>query len=283
MSTLARLTLDSCRRAVKGSAGRSSATSGEERSVLVRRGALKYLRVRDYLRTLATQERTTGDALPSERELCAQFGVSRMTVRQAVDALVVEGLLERVHGRGMFVARPKVDLQVRLTSFTEEMLRRGMTPSVRNLRAERISADARIATALEIPARETVVHLHQVRLADDEPMSVQHVWLPDSLVPDLLDHGPPESLYSVLDERGLLPGWGEDTVDAGEADADESAALGIDAGRAVLRIARRAFAGDIAVEYSESVYRGDRYTLWVPLARPQPPVVPRHRTPASRR
>lgn len=246
----------------------------------MRRGALKYLRVRDYLRTLATYELAAGDPLPSERQLCARFGVSRMTVRQAVDALVVEGLLQRVHGRGMFVARPKVDLQVRLTSFTEEMQRRGMTPSVRHLVAERIGADARIAAALEIPAGETVVHLHQLRLADDEPMSIQHSWLPDRLVPDLLADDPPDSLYAALDERGLLPVWGEDTVDAGEADREESKALGIGEGRAVLRITRRAFANHVAIEYSESVYRGDRYTLWVPLARPQPSVVPRNRMPA---
>lgn len=283
MCTPARLTLYSCRRAVKGSAGPGSATLGRSCSALVRRRALKYLTVRDYLRALAAQELKAGDALPSERELSSQFGVSRMTVRQAVDALVVEGLLERVHGRGMFVARPKVDLQVRLTSFTEEMKRRGMTPSVRNLRAERLGANVRIAAALEIPAGETVVHLHQLRMADGEPMSVQHSWLPDALVPGLLDDGPPESLYAALEARGLLPGWGEDTVDAGEADAEESSALGIATGRAVLRIVRRAFASDLAVEYSESVYRADRYTLWVPLARPQPSVVPRHRTPAAPR
>jgi GntR family transcriptional regulator len=249
----------------------------------MRRGALKYVRVRDYLRTLATQELAAGDPLPSERELCTKFGVSRMTVRQAVDALVVDGLLERVQGRGMFVARPKVDLQVRLTSFTEEMQRRGMIPSVRHLRAERVDADAGVAAALELPAGDTVVHLYQLRLADGEPMSVQHSWLPDALVPGLLDDGPPQSLYAELNERGLLPVWGEDTVDAGEADDEESRALGIGAGRAVLRIARRAFAGGRAVEYSEAVYRGDRYTLWVPLARPQRSVVPRRRVAAAPR
>lgn len=243
----------------------------------MKRGTLKYLQVRDYLRTLATRELEAGDPLPSERELCERFDVSRMTVRQAVDALVVEGLLERVHGRGMFVARPKVDLQVRLTSFTEEMLRRGKTPSVRHLHTERTPADARIAAALEIQPGETVVHLHQLRLADGEPMSVQHSWLSDALVPGLLDGSPPESLYAALDARGLLPAWGEDTVEAGEADTDVATALGVEPGRAVLRIARRAFAGDLAVEFSESVYRADRYTLWVPLARPKPSVVPRHR------
>src|SRR5690606_27176385 len=84
---------------------------------------------------LIADELGVGEPIPSERELCAQFGVSRMTVRQAVDALVVEGLLERVQGRGTFVAQPKVDLQLRLTSFPEEMRRRGMEPDLRVLAA----------------------------------------------------------------------------------------------------------------------------------------------------
>jgi GntR family transcriptional regulator len=245
--------------------------------VRVRRGTLKYLRVRDYLRTQATHELAPGDPLPSERELCRRFGVSRMTVRQAVDALVVDGVLERVHGRGMFVAPPKVDLQVRLTSFTEEMHRRGMTPSIRSLAAELQPADPRIADHLEITPGDDVAYLHQLRLADGEPMSVQHIWLPDALVPGLLGDGAPESLYAALETRGLLPAWGEDTVDAGEADPAEAELLEIRAGGPVLRIARRAFSGDLAVEYSESIYRSDRYTLWVPVARPNPSVVPSRR------
>ena len=242
-----------------------------------RRSALKYLKVRDYLRIVAEQELQPGDPVPSERDLCDRFGVSRMTVRQAVDALVVEGLLQRVQGSGTFVARPKIDLQVRLTSFSEEMRRRGMSPSVRHLRAETVPADAAVAHALEIAPGDPVVHLHQLRLADEEPMSVEHTWLSAGLVPGLLDGDPPISLYAELESRGLPPTWGEDTVDAGDADAEEARLLGIPPGRSVLRIARRAFSRDVATEYSRSVYRSDRYTLWVPLARPNPAVVPRHR------
>jgi GntR family transcriptional regulator len=242
-----------------------------------RRSALKYLQVRDYLRIVAEQELQPGDPVPSERDLCDRFGVSRMTVRQAVDALVVEGLLQRVQGSGTFVARPKIDLQVRLTSFDEEMRRRDMTPSVRHLRAEIVPADAAVAQALEISPGDDVVHLHQLRLADEEPMSVEHTWLSAGLVPGLLDQGPPSSLYAELEARGLSPTWGEDTVDAGDADVEEAQLLGIPPGRSVLRIARRSFSRNVATEYARAVYRSDRYTLWVPLARPNPAVVPRHR------
>jgi GntR family transcriptional regulator len=278
MSCRAGLTLGASARGVKAPARRIFLRRAIVAKLVRRRSTLKYVEVRDYLHTMATQELQPGEPVPSERELCDRFDVSRMTVRQAVDALVVEGLLQRVQGSGTFVARPKVDLQVRLTSFSEEMRRRGMTPSVRNLRAEEIPASSGIARALEMSVGDPVVHLHQLRLADDEPMAVEHTWLPAVLVPGLLDEGPLPSLYVELERRGVLPTWGEDTVDAGDADPEEARLLGIPAGRSVLRIARRTFSADVATEYSRSVYRSDRYTLWVPLARPNRPIVPRHRT-----
>ena len=241
----------------------------------LRRTTLKYLQVRDYLRSLVAGELRTGDPVPSERALCDRFGVSRMTVRQAVDALVVEGLLERVQGRGTFVAPPKVDLQVRLASFTEEMTRRGMTASVKVLAAGTIAAEADIAEALEVAIGDPVIHLYRLRYADDEPMAVEHAWLPARRLPGFLDGEPPRSVYQELGERGLVPDWGEDTIDAGEADHEEAQLLTIRPGKPVLRISRRAFTGDEAIEYARSAYRSDRYTLWVPVARPNPPVVPR--------
>ena len=85
----------------------------------------KYVIVRNHLLELVRNGLASGSPVPSERELCEQFEVSRMTVRQAIDTLVVDGVLERHQGRGTFVSPPKLDLQVRLTSFTQEMQRRG--------------------------------------------------------------------------------------------------------------------------------------------------------------
>jgi GntR family transcriptional regulator len=236
---------------------------------------LKYVRVRDYLRSVVTHELAVGDPIPSERVLCDQFGVSRMTIRQAVDALVVEGLLVREQGRGTFVAPSKLDLQVRLTSFGEEMQRRGMTPSSKVMVAEVVSATPDVADALEILPGERVYSLYRVRLADGEPMAVEQSWLPCSLLPGLFDDGVPESVYGELRRRGLDPDWGEDVVAAAEADAEDAELLGIDPGKAVLRLARRTFAGQAAAVYSRSVYRADRYVLWVPLRRPERALTPR--------
>ena len=241
----------------------------------MRTSVLKYARVRDYLRSLVTHELAVGDAIPSERLLCERFGVSRMTVRQAVDALVVEGLLRREQGRGTFVAPTKVDLEVRLASFGEEMRRRGLTPSSKVLSAEVVAASPDIADALDLLPGEEVFALHRVRYADGEPMAIEQAWLPSRLVPGLFDGGAPVSVYGELRRRGLEPDWGEDTVGATEVDTADAELLGLRVGKAVLRLTRRTFAGQVACVYSRSSYRADRYVLWVPLRAPKRAVTPR--------
>ncbi len=236
---------------------------------------LKHVRVRDYLRSLVTHELAVGEAIPSERLLCERFGVSRMTVRQAVDALVVEGLLHREQGRGTFVAPTKMDLEVRLASFGEEMRRRGMEPSSKVLATEEVAAAPDIADALDLLPGEQVFHLHRVRYADGEPMAIEQAWLPGYLTPGLFDDGAPSSIYGELRRRGLEPDWGEDTVAATEVDAQDAALLGLRTGNAVLRLTRRTFAGQTACVYSRSSYRADRYVLWVPLRAPKRAVTPR--------
>lgn len=245
------------------------------------RSVLKHVRVRDYLRSLVTHELAVGDPIPSERALCERFGVSRMTVRQAVDALVVEGLLAREQGRGTFVAPGKVDLEVRLASFGEEMQRRGMEPSSEVLAAEVVEATPDIADALDILPGEMTFYLHRVRFADGEPMAIEQSWLPCRLVPGLFDDGVPDSVYGELRRRGLEPDWGEDVVAATEVHAADATLLRVPVGRAVLRLARRTFAGETACVYSRSVYRADRYVLWVPLRAPRRALTPRSAPAAS--
>ncbi|MGV8967875.1 MAG: GntR family transcriptional regulator [Cellulomonas sp.] len=240
----------------------------------MRHSVLKHVRVRDYLRSLVTHELAVGDAIPSERLLCERFGVSRMTVRQAVDALVVEGLLEREQGRGTFVAPSKMDLEVRLSSFGEEMRRRGMEPSSKVLASDAVAASPDIADALDLLPGENVFYLHRVRYADGEPMAIEQSWLPARLAPGLFDDGAPASVYGELRRRGLELDWGEDTVAATEVDAQDADLLGLRVGSAVLRMTRRTFAGETACVYSRSSYRADRYVLWVPLRAPRRSITP---------
>lgn len=232
-----------------------------------RRGVHKHVRVREYVRGLIDGA-DPGSPAPSERELVQQFGVARMTVRQALDALVSEGLLERVPGRGTFVAEVRADLPGRLSSYTEEMERRGMVASSRTLLARMEAAGPGVARALEIEEGDTIVHWQRLRMADGAPMALEDAYLAESIVPQFLDQPLPASLYDALRRRDLLPNWGEDSIESALARPDEAALLDVAEGDPVLRIARRAFAGNVAVEVSRSTYRADRFTLWVPLSRP---------------
>src|SRR5262245_5347327 len=135
--------------------------------------------------------------IPSERELASTYGVARMTVRQAVESLVAEGRLFKVGGKGTFVARPKVDLQARLTSFGEEMTRRGMTPSSTVLTFGLVDATTHLARELGAEPDEALVYLRRLRSADQAPMAIERTWLPEKLVPGMIDDPPPTSLYSA--------------------------------------------------------------------------------------
>jgi GntR family transcriptional regulator len=229
----------------------------------------KHVQVREYVRSLINGA-SPGTPAPSERELVQLFGVARMTVRQALDALVAEGLLERIPGRGTFVADTKVDQVPRLMGFAEEMTRRGMSPGSRTLLSRLESAGPGVARALEIGVGEPVVHWQRLRLADGAPMCVEDAYLAATLVPGLLENLP-QSLYAELERRNLAPTWGEDSVDAGLAHEPEARLLGLTEGHPVLRVARRAFLDRSPIEVSRSTYRADRFTMWVPLTRmPQP-------------
>jgi GntR family transcriptional regulator len=225
--------------------------------------ALKHVQVREYVRTLVSGA-APGSPAPSERELVQRFGVARMTVRQAMDALVVEGLLERIPGRGTFVARPRRAAS-RLTSFTEEMQRRGLLPESQTLLARREQAGPGVARALNLTEGDAVIHWRRLRRADGIPMCLEDAYLNEILIPGFLQSGMPTSLYEELDSRGLRPTWAEDSITADLANEEEATLLEAEPGAAVLRHSRRAVADEKVVEVSRSVYRSDRFTMWVQL------------------
>ena len=225
-----------------------------------RRG-LKHVQVREYVRTLVTGA-APGSPAPSERELVHRFGVARMTVRQAMDALVVDGLLERIPGRGTFVARPRRPA-TRLLSYTEEMARRGLLAESQTLLARREQAGPGVARALQVSEGDAVIHWRRLRRADAVPMCIEDAYLNEVLLPGFLQTGMPTSLYAALDDRGLRPTWAEDSVNADVAGDEEAALLETTPGAAVLRHSRRALVAENVVEVSRTVYRADRYTMWM--------------------
>jgi GntR family transcriptional regulator len=228
------------------------------------RAQLKHVQVREYVRGLLTGAEV-GTPAPSERELVARFGVARMTVRQAMDALVAEGLLERVPGRGTFVRERKAEVG-QLRGFTEEMTRRGLLAESQTLVARREKAGPGVARALVVTEGDAVIHWKRLRRADAVPMCIEDAYLSEVLIPGFLQTGMPTSLYDALEQRGLRPTWAEDSVQAGAATDEEATLLEIEPGSPVLRVARRALCQDKAVEVSRSTYRADRFTLWVQYA-----------------
>ncbi|MBW8804010.1 MAG: GntR family transcriptional regulator [Catenulisporales bacterium] len=234
----------------------------------------KHLQLKDLLARMLADGMQPGTPIPSERDLAEQYGLSRMTVRQAINALVADGRLERRLGRGTFVAQPKMDVQIRLVGFTEDMRRRGMTASSRTLSFERIHASSALAAHLEVESGEPVVRLVRLRYADGIPMAVERTHLPERIVPGLVEAGAPESLYGYLaQEYGIVLTWGEQSIEAATTTAEDSPLLGIRPDGVVLVMTRRSFAEDVQVEYATSAYRADRYQLWVPLAQAARPIV----------
>lgn len=234
--------------------------------------AHKYLAVRSHLAELVAHELAVGDAVPSERALTRQLGVSRTTVRQAIDALVIEGVLERSQGRGTFVAPPRADLEMRLTTFGEEVRRRGMTPASQVLEARTTPCPAAVAELLALAVGDPAHRVLRVRTADGEPWAVEDAWIPAAPAPDLLDDGVPESLDQALRDRGHVPTGGEETITAADATDDERRLLAMGATHAVMRIERRTYAADIPLIHSRFSYRGDRYSVFVPLGEARSPV-----------
>jgi GntR family transcriptional regulator len=206
-----------------------------------------------------------GDAIPSERQLGVDLSVSRLTVRAALDQLVREGYLVRRRGAGTFVAEPKVQKgTIDITSFSDDMRARGLTPGSRTLELREIPAGARLGRILHVSPSEPVVAVKRLRLADDEPMAIELLHVRASLVPGLsADDLERHSFYELLVARYELSiVGGTQTVEPTVTGEEESKALGVPLHSPALLFERvtRAAGGEV-VEYTSSTYRGDRYRL----------------------
>jgi len=205
-----------------------------------------------------------GERLPSDAELCDEFGVSRMTARNAMQRLAEDGLVQRVPGRGTFVVVPPSHRHAdRLMAFSHEMTRLGRQPTSRLLAREVRPATDDEAVALDVPAAEPVVLVRRLRLADGVPMAVETAVLvrrtADVVLAADLETG---SLHEALARAGLHLRRGSATISAGAATAEDARLLGIGAGEPLL-VARRVIA-DVQgrpIEATESRYPGDRYAL----------------------
>ncbi len=240
---------------------------------------LKHVVIREYVRMLLDGA-DVGDPAPSERDLVERFGVARMTVRQAIDSLVTEGVLMRSPGRGTFVARPRRTVG-RLLSFTEDMERRGFRAESHTMLLRREQAGRGVARALGITPGDAVIHWKRRRDVDSGngaragsgagssigsgPMAVDDAYLNEILLPGFLQAAEPRSLFVALAARGLRPTWAEDSVNSELASAEDAATLQVEPGAPLLVVARRVLAVERPVAVSRTAFRADRYTMWVQL------------------
>jgi GntR family transcriptional regulator len=209
-------------------------------------------------------ELQVGDALPPERRLATDLGVSRPTLRAVIDELVREGLLLRRHGSGTYVAEPKIALPLTMTSFSEDMARRGMRPGSRVVSFERTSAGAKLGQRLQISPLAEVWVITRLRLADEETMAIEWLHAPYALLGDLRreelsDH----SYYELLRERrGITIASGTQTIEPTVTSPEEAELLGVPLHSPAFLFERTTMSdGGEVVEFVRSVYRGDRYRL----------------------
>lgn len=225
-----------------------------------------YYQLAEMLRNRITSgEYSIGQQLPSEREMMSTFTISRNTVRDAIDVLVQEGLVERSHGRGMFVSSPQLKLGLsRMTSFTEDMRERNLRPSSQLIKAEVIFPPEAIAQALQLIPGEKVLYLERLRLADDLPMAINLSYFPYTQYPALLEEESyTGSMYQILEEKySVRIAHAEQTVKAAVATQQQAEWLKIAKGDPILVIAGTAFSSDdLPVEYMHQIYRADRYVF----------------------
>jgi len=215
---------------------------------------------------IASGQLKAGDRLPPERELAESMNVSRITARQAIDALVDKGLVYREQGRGPFVAEPKMRGLIGFTSFSEDMRGRGFHPSSNVIVQELTEVDAEARQILKMGDDELAIHLVRVRLADQTPVALQTTLIPFHLCPGLEKEDlRNQSLYSILREKhAIYPAWTEAELEALPATAEEAQLLCLEKGDPVLIVRGITYSDSFdAIETVRTVYRGKGLALYI--------------------
>jgi GntR family transcriptional regulator len=228
----------------------------------------KHAQLSDALAELSTRELGPDAAIPSERELMTTYHVSRATVRRAIESLVADGLLRRIHGKGTFVARPRLESRLHLMSFSQEMRRRGLTPSTALLGVEADIPPAEVAADLELDGDALAWRLDRVRLADGQPIALENGWYPHAALPGLDRQDLGGSLYEVFEQSyGLGIDAAEQTLWGEAADSVTARRLDAPLHTPLLVFRRVSRAAGRPLEHVVSRYRGDRYQIHMSLGR----------------
>src|SRR3954468_9246276 len=210
-----------------------------------------------------------GEAIPSERRLSREPPLPRRTGGAALGDLVRDGYLERRQGSETFVSEPKIAQQLTLTSFSEDMRRRGMVAGSRTIELRETHAGAAVGRALNVSPDARVVLIRRLRLADGEPMALETLHVPASLVPGLArDRLENSSFYDLLEhDYGVVISHGTQSIEPTVTNEEESELLGVPLHSPAFLFERTSrIDEDETVEFVRSLYRGDRYRLVAELS-----------------
>jgi len=231
-----------------------------------RKTAPVYKRIQNNIRNrIASGRLKPGDAVASERELAKIHKVSLMTARHALAGLENEGVVERRHGAGTFVAIPKIHFN-KLMSYTEQMLSRGLAPLSRLLAAKVVQDDPEVAARLGLPATERMIKIQRLRLTGKEPFALETCYLHASDFPDLAS-APlgRSSLFAIIEQDYATKlAYADEEVDATAADARIAEMLAVALGAPLLRIRQTIYSAQgKATIYAIGFYRSERHTLFI--------------------
>ena len=206
--------------------------------------------------------------LPSEAELCELFSVNRGTIRHALDMLEHEGLIYREKGRGAFVRRRRVEVDLSyLCSTTDNLKNRGWEPGTEVLSINQVSPRSHIRTSLNLGENDKVWEVYRRRLANGEPISLQRAFFPVEMMPDLIKRDLAQSFFYLWQNiYHIQPRDGEQTIRTRTATSEEAELLYISDRDPLFEITRITYdVNNCPFEYLISVWRGDRYDFYVRL------------------
>lgn len=221
----------------------------------------------------------TGDKLPSESDLAAVLGVSRMTLRQALAALESRGMVQRKRGRmgGTFIARPRIECDLTgLPGFTEQMRRAHVRAGARVVRSGVIKAPRKVAEVLDLARGETVYEIVRVRLANREPLALEETYLSVADFPGLLDRRLTSSLHSLMRRAyDLAPHTAREWLEPVIATGEQAGLLGIEQGSALMLVTRTSYTeSGRPIEHAFDRYRADRTRIALQTGITQQPGAP---------
>jgi len=214
-----------------------------------------------------------GDIIPSERDLQRMAGVSRATVRQAIGTLISKGMLRRSHGRGTFVAQPRIEQTLhKVYSFAEQIQQQGRTLEDRIIQRRVTVAGHDLATPLGVAPGEPLIHIQRVRTLEGTPFTLDNFYISQRLCPDLLEIEPNGSLYRLLEERYGLPVLrSTDTLEPIAADRATAFYLQVSPGTPLMYVERVGYThGDLPLHIARNYVRGDMCRFRIHLVSDQP-------------